>query len=360
MSTINRNRSFSLLSLSIFMFVTLAGCGPPRDSVLATAQVLAGTKLANTQIAWIPIPTGTPIATTTPVPTDTPPPTPTALPTPLAGGGRILFASDQDGNYEIYIMNAAGGNPVRLTQNYVSDRQPAMSSDGEKIAFVSTFGGSGLGIVVMESDGSNPVHRMTFAKGVGGSPSWGPDGRLLFWAHACVTWCDHPKYNAKFRSVMYFMDANGSNLELVKPPSLEGAPLDTDWSPDGERVVIVDGIVNIAIVNPFGGRLDANPDRYVNCRYPAWSPDGSMIAFVSSSEGNDEIYVFDIQRDRVSRITNNPAADRSPSWSPDGKWLAYASNRDGNWNIYSVRSDGRDEQRLTENSTNEVDPSWLH
>ena len=149
-------------------------------------------------------------------------------------------------------------------------------------------------------------------------------------------------------------------LELVKPPSLEGAPLDTDWSPDGEKVAIDDGIVNIAIVNTNGGRLGANPDWYVNCRHPAWSPDGSKISFVSNGEGNDEIYVFDIQRDHVSRITSNAYADRSPSWSPDGNWLAFASNRDGNWNIYTVRSNGSDEQRLTENSSNEVDPSWTH
>ncbi|MES0344118.1 MAG: DPP IV N-terminal domain-containing protein [Anaerolineales bacterium] len=360
MSTTTRNQSFSLLFLIMFMAVSFAGCGPPSDSLLATAQVLAVTKLASTHIAGIPTPTATPLATMTPIPTDTPPPTPTALPTSLAGGGRILFASDQDGNYEIYIMNADGGNPVRLTQNYVSDRQPAMSSNGEKIAFVSTFGGAGLGIVVMESDGSNPVHRMTFAKGVGGSPSWGPDGRLLFWAHTCLVWCNHAKYNPKFFSVMNFMDADGGNLEMVEPPFREGAPLDTHWSPDGESIAIVDGIVNIAIVNPHGGRLGANPDWYVNCRYPAWSPDGSNIAFVSNSEGNDDVYVFDIQRDRVSRLTNNPGADRSPSWSPDGKWLAFASNRDGNWNIYTVRSDGREVQRLTETTTNEVDPSWLH
>src|SRR5436309_2843912 len=73
------------------------------------------------------------------------------------GNGKIVFASDRDGNNEIYVMDADGSHQTRLTNNPADDILPAWSPDGTKIAWsTNRLGGSNYEIFVMNADGSNP------------------------------------------------------------------------------------------------------------------------------------------------------------------------------------------------------------
>jgi TolB protein len=91
---------------------------------------------------------------------------------------------------------------------------------------------------------------------------------------------------------------------------------------------------------------------------PAWSPDGTRIAFASSRDGNSEIYVANRDGTNVRRITNNPAIDISPTWSPNGTEIAFTSDRSGSPQIYTVSADGLSAaQRLTSESYCDR-PTW--
>ena len=70
--------------------------------------------------------------------------------------GRIVFTSRRDGNPEIYVMDAEGGNQENLTNHPAHDSQPDWSTDGRKIAFVSGRDGVRQ-IYVMDADGMNPI-----------------------------------------------------------------------------------------------------------------------------------------------------------------------------------------------------------
>src|SRR5436190_24401421 len=82
------------------------------------------------------------------------------------------------------------------------------------------------------------------------------------------------------------------------------------------------------------------------------------IAFVTSRDGNAEIYVMNADGRGVTRLTDNPAVDQDPAWSPDGTRLAFASTRDGNDEIYVMNADGSDVTRLTTDPASDRFPAW--
>ncbi len=100
----------------------------------------------------------------------------------------------------------------------------------------------------------------------------------------------------------------------------------------------------------IGGRFDE--------AYPAWSPDGLSVAFVSEREGNKDVYAMRVDGASLINLTHHPADDWTPAWSPDGQWIAFASFRDENWELYTVHPDGTGLIRLTENSVSDLSPAW--
>lgn len=92
--------------------------------------------------------------------------------------------------------------------------------------------------------------------------------------------------------------------------------------------------------------------------YPAVSPDGTKIAFVSTRDGNSEIYVMDADGSNPVNLTRHPSADLDPAWSPDGTKLAFASSRDGNFDIYVMDADGSDPVNPTRHPATDRHPAW--
>jgi len=84
----------------------------------------------------------------------------------------------------------------------------------------------------------------------------------------------------------------------------------------------------------------------------------TRIAFVSRRDGNDKIYVMNVDGTNLIRLTNDSAIASVPDWSPDGTKIAFASNRDGNWEIYVMDADGGNQTRITNHPANDDQPSW--
>ena len=85
---------------------------------------------------------------------------------------------------------------------------------------------------------------------------------------------------------------------------------------------------------------------------------GGKIAFVSTRDGNEEIYVMNADGSNQTNITNNPATDYDPCFSPDGTKIAFESYRDGDSEIYVMNADGSNQANITNNPGGDYSPSW--
>ncbi len=142
---------------------------------------------------------------------------------------QIAFASNRDGNYEIYTVGIDGRNLTRLTNNSTTDSLPAWSPDGQRIAYTSNWQGA-LEIYVMNTDGSNQV-RLTSDISASTNPVWSPDGKTIFYTT-----------NKDGNVEIYRMSADGSNQT-----NLTNSSVDDYWfwlSPDGSQVAFSSCVAN--------------------------------------------------------------------------------------------------------------------
>jgi Tol biopolymer transport system component len=137
------------------------------------------------------------------------------------------------------------------------------------------------------------------------------------------------------------------------------------WSPDGTHIAFQtdrDGNDEIYLMQQDGRMQTRLTTHSANDRFPTWSPDGEKIVFASTRDGNWEIYTMDADGTNIQRKTNNNGNDAYPDWSPDGKKIAFASTRDGNWEIYTMDAEGGSEEgltRLTNSETyDDTHPTW--
>ncbi|HEU5180885.1 MAG TPA: Tol-Pal system beta propeller repeat protein TolB [Candidatus Polarisedimenticolia bacterium] len=159
---------------------------------------------------------------------------------------------------------------------------------------------------------------------------------------------------------IFVMDYDGEQIKkLTSNGSLN---LNPAWSPDGSKIAFLTyrtGRPELVILSSTGELKKAYPQPKGELNLsPDWSPDGTRIAFSGSRGGNAEIFVLQVSSGQVTRLTNSPALDTSPSWSPTGREIAFVSDRSGSPQVYLMDSEGSNLRRLTnEGSWNDL-PAW--
>ncbi len=236
----------------------------------------------------------------------------TALPAHAAKNlGPISFVSNRGGQWDLWVMQADGSNPVNLTNDKADDDFAEWSPDGRRIVWTKGGRGPEGELWVMNADGSGK-HQLTFDTFSDFNATWSPDGSQIAWRSLRDNNRD-----------IYVMNADGTNVrQLTTDPASDFA---ADWSPDGTRIAytsLKSGFYAVWTMAPDGSdQRQVTPDGF-NGALPGWSPDNKRILFADGfcdTCGESDLFYINADGTDLIRITDTPENELAKSWSRDGK-----------------------------------------
>ncbi|MDQ3980985.1 MAG: LpqB family beta-propeller domain-containing protein [Actinomycetota bacterium] len=143
-------------------------------------------------------------------------------------------------------------------------------------------------------------------------------------------------------------DGSGKRILTNRPLAFDNRPA---WSPDGSRIAfesLVDGRQSIWVMEATGERLRRLTEGAGGDSAPAWSPDGTTIAFMSDRDNDPEVYLMNADGSDPRRLTDRPGMDGYPAWWPDGSRLAFVSDRNGILRVWTMAPDGSSPSLLSD------------
>ena len=261
-----------------------------------------------------------------------------AIMAPLQGKIVVYSSTTGGGPFQIYIMNADGSNRTQLTFDSGDYRDPCISPDGTKIAYIKW--GANQQLWVMNSDGFGQTLLDNPPSYGDDNPSWSPDGsKVVFQSDRTGS------------SEIYIINASGTGLTAVS-----GLPTGSDntypsFSPNGSKIIFESGGINLYSINLDGSNSTLMYTNSSQMLHAKMAPDGSKITFDVEST---TLTVYSINPDGSGKTSIATGAE--PAWSPDGKYIVFYGGSLSTSGLYIMNPSGKVVSQIS--SGNDNDPSW--
>jgi TolB protein len=263
-------------------------------------------------------------------------------------GSRIVFQSDRNGNWDIYVMELARGETgiTRLTDAAEDDENASYSPDGRNIVFTSTRDDrtnkkfKPREIYVMSANGKSQ-RRVTTSYG---ADNWSPsfiDTTTIIFASDRRDFSPSPFWEKP--SGIYTIEKTGEFLyQMFSQDTL----IRTDPFVEASgSLMVYSGADDNGAYNVFIGKGDGKGDmrdltknKKVNIQ-PHLSSNRNFVTFASNKDGNYEVYKVQTDGTEPTRITYDDGDDLFPKLSSDGSRIVFCSNRSGNYQLYLASTD---------------------
>ena len=309
-------------------------------------------------------------------------------------GERIAFAWDganaASRQFDIYVQDAEGGTPLRLTNHPAEDRSPSWSPDGERVAFVRCGQGGECSVHAVNADGGTEQTLVPSSNFAIESLVWSPDGQQLAFS---------ARRGRQGAYSLHLLPLDGSAPQrLTSPAATYPGDLEPAFSPDGTRLAFVrtalDGRQDVAVVTVSGGRVRRLAREQKGITGLDWSADGESVVYAANRDGAAGLWRVGVQggdprwvalgtdggevagpsvgraggvafarqlvRSQLVEVAPieggvSPAVpvfsstrdDRQPDVTPDGERIAFVSTRSGSHEVWTAGPDGATPQRLT-------------
>lgn len=263
--------------------------------------------------------------------------------TSLASSGTLYFSrfNAQDNLWEIIALDPSSGEESIL---FSDGTQPAISPNGRILVYQSLLANS-AGLHAFNLTTGEDTRITTFAEDV--LPHWGDNNKEFIFV-------SQRSGDRRWQIFTGFSDGKGDAVVIT-----EGRT--PDLSPNG-KIIAYQG-TDPKGNNPGIYTLPANGGKAIQLttnesdRSPAISPKSDKIAYMSTMNGNWDIWMVPAQGGTATPIITSPGNDGLPVWSPDGSQLAFVSDRGGSWNIYIADADGENTQKVADWGI--THPDWL-
>ena len=240
------------------------------------------------------------------------------------------MATGKDG---LYVLNSNGTGLRRFTRSEW-DSNPVWSPNGSRIVF-QRISGRGLTLMIVRADGSG-LRLLANDAALAPQPRWSPDGQQLAYG-GCGGFC-----------------VSGLVIGPRKSFVSREETVGVDWSPDGTRIVFGGtAALNVVNVQTNARTTITLPSAAGGAWRPAWSRDGTMIAFLGRRD--ERLYVAAVAGGEVRRLAKASSVEvATPDWAPNAPLIAYTHDEA----VHVVSAISRRDVRLSDNRFYAEDPSW--
>ncbi len=303
---------------------------------------------------------------------------------PQIGSRPLSAQTDASGNYSFANLQAGGNYtllaakplvsfvPLTQTFNNLAGNQTLNFTGTAPTGLIGKLSllkdvGAQTDLATLNADGSNETSLLTILNCGDGGPSWSPNGAKIAFSQCGNTGTED----------LFVVNADGTGLTVLSnQPDSEGFP---SWSPDGTRLTYTAGdcsgtdvlVPEVFAINANGSLRTNLTNNNVVDGLSDWSPNASTIVFArgpnascSSSDTDTDLYVVDAIGGNERRLTTTPEVEELPAYSPDGSKIAYTrsfqnlANNTFSRTIFVMNADGTGQTQITSDIIDAGRPTW--